>query len=90
MFKRNGTDLKLCVGICTDGCPSMVGSVKGFVSLAKKENPHLITTHCFLHRENLIAKTLGQELKLVLESVVKMVNFIKSRPKQTRLFSIFL
>lgn len=78
---------KLCVGICTDGCPSMVGSVKGFVSLVKKENPFLITTHCFLHREALVAKTLGQDLKFVLDNVVKMVNFIKSRPKQSRLFS---
>ncbi|XP_066982189.1 SCAN domain-containing protein 3-like [Macrobrachium rosenbergii] len=87
-LKEMGLTWKLCVGICTDGCPSMVGSVKGFVSLAQKENPLLITTHCFLHRENLIAKTHGQELKLVLESVVQMVSFIKSRPKQTRLFSI--
>ncbi|XP_066970129.1 zinc finger BED domain-containing protein 5-like [Macrobrachium rosenbergii] len=87
-LKEMGLTWKLCVGICTDGCPSMVGSVEGFVSLVQKETPHLVTTHCFLHRENFSAKTLGQELKLVLESVVKMLNFIKSRPKQTRLFSI--
>ena len=65
----------------------MIGSIKGFVSLVKKENSSVITTHCFLHREALVAKTIGNDLKSVLEKVVKMVNFIKSRPLKTRLFA---
>ena len=78
---------KSCVGICTDGAPSMVGCLKGFTALVKeKQNPGIITTHCFLHREALIAKTLGVELKQVLNQVVEMVNFIKSRPLKSRLF----
>ena len=28
--------LKECVGLCTDGAPSMIGSIKRFVSLVKK------------------------------------------------------
>ena len=67
----------------------MVGSVKGFVSLVKKENPDLITTHCFLCREALVVKTLGEELKFLLDDGVKMVNFLKSKSKQSRLFSMF-
>src|SRR5437899_3105906 len=35
----------------------------------------------------LVAKTLGQELKNVLDNVVKMVNYIKSRPLKSRLFA---
>ncbi|KAK8390820.1 hypothetical protein O3P69_010497 [Scylla paramamosain] len=35
----------------------------------------------------LVAKTIGNDLKSVLEKVVKMVNFIKSRPLKTRLFA---
>ncbi|XP_025417673.1 protein ZBED8-like [Sipha flava] len=27
-----------CIGICTDGTPSMTGSIKGFISLVKKKN----------------------------------------------------
>ncbi|XP_063858051.1 protein FAM200A-like [Scylla paramamosain] len=61
--------------------------IGGFVSLVKKENSSVITTHCFLHREALVAKTIGNDLKSVLEKVVKMVNFIKSRPLKTRLFA---
>ena len=85
-LERFGLSWKSCVGICTDGAPSMIGSVKGFVSLAKQKNPNLMTTHCFIHREALVSKTLKDELKLVLDQVVKMVNYIKSRPLKSRLF----
>ena len=85
-LNRFGLLWESCVGICTDGAPSMTGSVKGFVSLVKQKNPNLMTTHCFLHREALVAKTLNDELKLVLDQVVKMVNYIKSRPLKSRLF----
>ncbi|XP_003381619.1 zinc finger protein [Trichinella spiralis] len=49
---------KNCVGICTDGALSMVGSTRGFVSLVKQENPDIVSTHYFLHREVLISKSL--------------------------------
>ena len=65
-MKENNLLWTSCVGICTDGAPSMVGSKKGFTALAKKENEKIIFTHCFLHRENLVAKTIGNELKEVI------------------------
>ena len=36
----------------------------------------------------LIAKTIGHKLKFVLDDVVKVVNFLKSRQKKSRLFSL--
>ncbi|KAL4135376.1 hypothetical protein QTP88_006990 [Uroleucon formosanum] len=36
----------------------------------------------------LVAKTIGPQLKNVLDDVVKMVNFIKMRPLKSRLFSL--
>lgn len=75
-----------CVGICTDGCPSMAGSIKGCVTLVKENNPNIISTHCFLHREVLVSKTLPNTLKYVLDEVVQIVNYIKSRPLQERIF----
>lgn len=76
-----------CEGIYTDGTPSMIGSIKGFTTFAKKKNPNIISTHCFLHRESLISKTLPIALKSVLDQIVSMVNYIKSGPFQSRLFN---
>ncbi|XP_022160762.1 zinc finger BED domain-containing protein 5-like [Myzus persicae] len=75
-----------CIGICTDGAPSMTGSIKGFISLVKKKNSNIIFTHCFLHREALVAKSLVSDLQNILDQVVKVINFIKSRPLKSRLF----
>ncbi|VEN56237.1 unnamed protein product [Callosobruchus maculatus] len=75
-----------CVGICTDGAPSMLGSIKGFATVIRTRHPNVVSTHCFSHRESLIAKTLPPDLKCVLEQVVSVVNYTKSRPLKTRLF----
>lgn len=85
-FSTAGLSWQSCLSVCTDGCPAMVGHLKGFLALVKKENPDTIFTHCFLHREALVAKSLVPELNDVLQTVVKMVNFIKSRPLKSRLF----
>jgi hypothetical protein len=63
----------------------MVGSIIGFTSAVRKENPD-ITTHCFIHRKVLGSKTLGDEMKKVLDNAIKMINFIKQRPVQCRMF----
>jgi hypothetical protein len=72
--------LENCVGICTDGATPMVGSIRGFASLVQKEreNPD-VTTHCFIHREALVSRSLGVEMKNVLDDAIKMVNFIKDQ-----------
>ena len=58
----------------------MIASVKGFVTLVKQSELNIFTTHCFLHSEGLFAKAIGPELKNVLDMVVKIVNYLKSRP----------
>ena len=89
-MKENNLIWTSCVGICTDGAPSMVSSKEGFTALAIKENEKIIFTHCFLHRENLVTKTIGNELKEVMDQVVQMVNYIKRRPLQSRLLAKFV
>ena len=79
---------KNCVSVCTDGAAAMIGKNKGFVSKVKQKNPDVHITHCFLHREALMAKTLPDDLKEVLNTAVKLVNFIKASPLKTRLFEI--
>ncbi|XP_013791861.1 protein ZBED8-like [Limulus polyphemus] len=41
---------KSCVGICTDGAPSIIGCNKGLASFIKEQNKNVIVTYCFLHR----------------------------------------
>ncbi len=71
-----------CVGICTDGAPSMIGSVQGFISRVKEKNSEVITTHCFLHREVLVSKSIGNNLKQVLDF------FLMRGSKYSRIFKI--
>lgn len=47
-FNTNGLCWKSCVGVCTDGVPSMVGTIKALVSYTKKENENTLITHCFI------------------------------------------
>ena len=42
--------------------------------------------HCFIHREALASKELGEDLHDVLNTAVKMINFIKASALNTRLF----
>ncbi|GFX90684.1 SCAN domain-containing protein 3 [Trichonephila clavipes] len=78
---------KSCIDICTDDAPAMSGHLKGFVAHVKELNEDILVTHCFVHREALVTKFLPSDLKIVLEQCVKMVNYIKSRPLKSRLFS---
>jgi hypothetical protein len=52
-LETKGFSWEKCVGICTDGAPSVPGSIRGFASLVKKENSD-VTVHCFTHREVLV------------------------------------
>ena len=76
------------VNVCTDGAASMMAKSKGFVSKVKQINPDVQITHHFLHREALMAKTLPDELKEVLDTAIKLVNFIKASFLKSRLFKI--
>ena len=85
-MEENNTSWLNCVGICTDGAPSMLDRVKGFTTLARKKDENIIITHCSLHREALIAQTVGNGLRRVINEVILIVNYIKSKPLKSRLF----
>ena len=72
--------------ICTDGAPAMFGNRSGFAAMLKKEIPEFKVTHCLLHRQALAFKTLPPCLKDALDSYVKIVNYIRGRALNHRLF----
>ena len=55
----------------------------------KKEIPDLQITHCFLHRHALASKTLPPNLKKVLDTCVKIINWIRGRALNHRIFKSF-
>ena len=65
----------------------MVGFIKGFVSLVAKRNPTIVRTHCFLHKEVLVAKIAQNELK-VLSEVIESLNSIKTCTVKSRIFEL--
>jgi hypothetical protein len=49
------------------------------MALAKQNNPGIVFTHCFLHRET--------EVQKILDEMINMVNYLKSGLLQSKLFS---
>lgn len=76
-----------CVGICTDGARSMSGRFQSMQTLVKQKSSQCIWTHCMIHREALASKEMCTGLNIVLSTVVTVVNFIKTRPLKSRMFS---
>lgn len=77
-----------CVAVCTDGAASCTGKNSGVVKRIQEKAPDAVWTHCFIHREALAAKELSPDLNEVLNDCISIVNFIKSRPLNQRLFSV--
>ena len=86
-LEKGGLKWENYTSVCTDGAAAMVERTKGFVSRVKEKNLDVIITHCFLHREVLVAKTFLADLVPVLDDVVRMVNFVKSRTVKTRIYA---
>jgi len=74
-----------CISGYTDGTPAMTGKFKVFISRLKQDFPNIVSTNCFIHREVLMMKTIPDELKSILDLVIKMVNCIKSRALNTKI-----
>ncbi|CAH0402530.1 unnamed protein product [Chilo suppressalis] len=85
-FTENCLDWKKCIGVCTDGARSMSGKCGGLQALIRKKTPNAMWTHSIIHREALASKSMSSELNQVLECVISVVNYIKTRPLKARLF----
>lgn len=81
-------DWTKCIAICSDGAKAMTGNKSGLVAKLKSVMPNVTWIHCFLHRQALASKVLPSDLNDVLKEVIKVVNSIKGKALQTRLFRI--
>jgi len=87
-IETNGLSWKWCVSVCTDGAASMFGRKSGLKSRIQCVNPSIKWDHCIIHREVLAAKQLNEDLNSILQISVKIVNLIKARSLNSRLFKV--
>jgi hypothetical protein len=66
----------------------MTGKHSGVVAQIKEIAPDAKYVHCSIHLEVLAARKMPAILKTVLTEAGKVVNLIKSRAMNSRLFSI--
>ena len=85
-FEEKCIPLTNIVSVATDGAPAIIGRHRGFISFFKNAVPNLITVHCVIHRQHLVAKTLSDRLHCSLQYVITAVNKIRSNALNDRLF----
>ncbi|XP_072380816.1 general transcription factor II-I repeat domain-containing protein 2B-like [Diabrotica undecimpunctata] len=76
IFKSNISYNKM-ISLSTDGAPTMIGKEKGVVKRIRDKNSNLITYQCIIHQAALCGK-LSAKLKEVMDSLVKLINFMRS------------
>jgi hypothetical protein len=72
------------VGFCSGG----VRALSGVVCKVKKVALYMNWVHCFIIWGALDSKGMPPEFKIVLDNAVKLLNYIKARPLNNRLFSL--
>ena len=64
----------------------MTGHLTGLVARIKEVAPECESTHCIIHREMLATRKMLPDLQSVQDDVVKIINYIKARALNSRLF----
>lgn len=54
-FEESGPVWTQFVSVCTDCAAAMTGRKSGLVARVKQAAPHIVSTHCLIHREALAA-----------------------------------
>ena len=85
-FTKNNFNWDRVVECCIDGAPSMMGKNIGFRGILCRKYPHIKFNHCIIHREALASRELSPVFSEVMQVVIKVVNFVKSRDLNCRLF----
>ena len=63
-----------------------MGADKDFAAWVKRQNPATQITDCCIHREALMIKLLTQELSETMNDCIEIVNLIKAKALNSRIF----
>ncbi|KAF2354828.1 hypothetical protein FHG87_014414 [Trinorchestia longiramus] len=85
-FKDNSLSWDMVSAVCSDRVPVTLGRKSGFGAVVKADAPHIIVTHCILHRHALATKMLPPKLAEVLK-IVDCVNYMQSSALRHRIFT---
>ncbi|XP_039174925.1 zinc finger BED domain-containing protein 5-like isoform X2 [Crotalus tigris] len=85
-FNKHGILWTWCVAICSDGAAALTGRASDVIAQAKTRNSSIVSNHCILHRHVLASKQMSPVFHEILEDATKIINCIKSRPLNGRLF----
>lgn len=90
VFVQKKVALEKLVAVTTDGAPAMIGRHTGFIAHCKGDPdfPKFLHYHCIIHQQALCAKVIG--FGHVMTPVVKIINSIRSKAKQHRIFKVLL
>lgn len=85
-FKKLNLQFSNCISICTDNAAAMTGSFNGLVTRVQQiAHNNIISTHCFIHREQLAAKAMNENLFNVPNISIKIVNYICASAVNTQI-----
>uniref|UniRef100_A0A8C9YYR3 SPIN-DOC-like zinc-finger domain-containing protein n=1 Tax=Sander lucioperca TaxID=283035 RepID=A0A8C9YYR3_SANLU len=89
-FVQKKVPLEKLVAVTTDGAPAMIGRHTGFIAHCKSDPdfPTFLHYHCIIHQQALCEKVIG--FGHVMTPVVKIINNIRSKAKQHRIFKVLL
>ena len=87
-FTTHGMHWSNCISVCVDGASAMMGADKGFAAWVKRQNPAIQITHSCIYREALMIKLLTQELSETMSDCIEIVNLIKAKALNSRIFLI--
>ena len=76
-IESRNIEMKSIISLTTDGAPAMLGKGRGLIGQILKDNPNLISFQCIIHQAVLCAN-LGEEYREVSETLMKLVNFLRS------------
>ena len=86
IIEERDLEWKNCFGVCTDGTARLTGRDSGLVTKIKDmAGNNLLSTHCYIQRQNLGSKKMAHDLNEVLSHSVKIINYVKNSALNTRL-----
>lgn len=73
--------------LCTEGAPALTRLKKrGFQGKVTETAPYQEFIHCIIHRQDIVAK-MKPGAHQMLQNVINMLNFIKTRPLNSWIFT---